>query len=400
MIQQSSRLSRRESVIFSSDGDDEARYACRPRLPRRSGSRSGAEPSNAMSLPVKWLPSRQAAEQGMGRWHEVYPTSPNVRRPHVCHGAIQIDLRARVDPVFPEAGVLELERPLLEGINGRVFGGDGTLLPDHTWYGRNVQEMECSAERPLGGRVPGVSLSLGSDFAHKNIGHFVLDSLTRLHLFAKAGIRPENMDHIFCPVPPTPLARRLFDRLELPASKCIWLDAATAASPDVLFVATMPGTRRNFPRWLPEFITHTFPTTASSPTRRLFLSREGYRRTAVNEDAVRRILLAAGFEVYDPAKQQDPFRDFAEAAMVVGAHGAALTHLAWCRPETRVLELMPSDHIQPYYYTLSEAAGLDYHCLVCRSERERRPGAFGPSPYNFHVDEDEFAAAVACITAP
>lgn len=172
-----------------------------------------------------------------------------------------------------------------------------------------------------------------------------------------------------------------------------------AAAPDTLFVATMPGTRRNFPRWLPKFITDTFPVTAASPTRRLFVSREGYRRTATNETAVRRIVQAAGFEIYDPAKRKDPFRDFAEAAVVVGPHGAALMHLAWCRPETRVLELLPSDHIQPYYYTLSEAAGLDYRCLVCRSDGARRSGARGPSPFDFHVDEDLFEAAVACVTA-
>jgi capsular polysaccharide biosynthesis protein len=352
-----------------------------------------------MSLPVRWLPSRQAAEQGLGRWREVYAATPNARRPHSCHGATQIDLRNLIDPVFPEAGVLELERPLLLGIDGWVFSEDGCLLPDHSWYGRNVHEMKLPAKVPAGVRVPGVCMSLGSDFASKNVGHFVHDSLTRLHLFAEAGIRVEDVDHVFCPAPPTPLARQLFERLEIPASKCIWLDSTTAVTPDTLYVATLPGTRRNYPRWVPEFVKRTFPAVASSPTRRLFLSRAGYRRTAVNEAAIRRILVDAGFEIYDPAKQEDPFRDFAEAALVVGAHGAAMIHLAWCPPKTRVLELLPSDHIQPYHYTLADAAGLDYHCLVCRSERERRSGAIGPSPYNFHVDEDELSAAVAIITA-
>jgi len=371
-----------------------------PRPPRWNGTWSGAESSvNEMSLPVKWLPSRQAAEQGIGRWREVYPASPNARRPHVCHGAIQVDLRHRIDSIVPAAGVLELERPLLLGIHGWVFSADGCLLPDHSWYGRNVHEMNLPEKVPAGDRVPGACMSLVSDFAYKNVGHFVLDTLPRMHLFAKAGIRVDDVDHVFCPVPPTPLARRLFERLEIPVSKCIWVDSRTAVRPDALFVATFPGTRRNYPRWVPEFVSRLLPTAASSPTRRLFLSREGYRRNAVNEAAIRRILLAAGFEIYDPAKQEDPFRDFAEAEMVVGAHGSALTYLAWCRPATRVLELLPSDHIHPYFYSLAEAAGLDYHCLVCRSEGERPQGAFGPSPYNFHVDEDALSAAVAVITA-
>ena len=334
----------------------------------------------------------------MGRWHEVYPASPNVRRPHACHGAISIDLRTLIEPVFPEAGVLEIERPLLQGIDGWVFAADGRLLPDHSWYGRNVHEMKAVAARPSGDRVPGVCMSLGSDFAHKNPVHFVLDSLARMHLFSKAGISVESVDHVFCPVPPTALSRQFFERLEIPASKCIWLDANRALKPDVLFVATFPGTRRNYPRWVPEFVTGTVPVAASSPTRRLFVSREGYRRNASNEAAVRRMLVAAGFEVYDLAQHRDPYRDFAEAAVVVGAHGAGVMHLAWCRPATRVLELLPSDHIHPYYYTLAEAASLDYHCLICPSEGTRPPGALGPSPHDFHVDEDALRAAVTTIT--
>jgi hypothetical protein len=87
-----------------------------------------------------------------------------------------------------------------------------------------------------------------------------LDSLARMHLFAEAGIRLEDVDHVFCPVPPTPLAQRIFERLEIPVSKCIWLDAKTAVRPDTLLVSTFPGTRRNYPRWVPQFVARRLPT--------------------------------------------------------------------------------------------------------------------------------------------
>ena len=87
-------------------------------------------------------------------------------------------------------------------------------------------------------------------------------------------------------------------------------------------------------------------------------------------------------------------------SLLVGAHGAGMANIAWCRPGTRILEWLPSDHIQPYHYALAESAGLDYGCLICRSLTERRAGAQGPSWSDFHVDEDELVAAVAAITAP
>jgi hypothetical protein len=350
--------------------------------------------------PAAWLPSPEVAARGFGRWRSVYPSATNVRAPHVCYGAVKIDLRDRLDPIFSEAGVLELHRPFLQGINGRAFSSDGTLLADHSWYGRHIDELGLTAPRCQGEPVAGVSMSLASDFGHKNFCHFVLDGLCRLHLFEAAGIRVEAMDRVYCPPPPSANARRLLDRLGIPEEKFVWLSHSTVARPETLHLATFPGSRRNFPRWLPGFVQKRWPVTPTRADRRLFVSRSGYRRSASNEAEVRRLLVAAGFEIYDPAKAADSQKDFAEAAVVVGAHGAALANLAWCRPGTKILELFPSDHIHPYYYALAESAGLEYGCLVGRSLLERVPGAQGPSWSDFHVDQDELAAAVAAITAP
>ena len=350
--------------------------------------------------PAAWLPSPEVAARGLGRWRSVYPSATNVRAPHACHGGVKIDLRDRLDPVFPEAGVLELNRPFLQGINGRVFSSDGTLLADHSWYGRHIDELGLAAPRCQGEPVPGVSMSLASDFGHKNFCHFVLDGLCRLHLFEAAGIRVAAMDRVYCPPPPSANARCLLDRLGIPEEKFAWLGESTVVRPETLHLATFPGSRRNFPRWLPGFVQERWPVTPSRADRRLFVSRAGYRRAVSNEAEVRRLLVAAGFEIVDPAKAADPQQDFAEAAVVVGVHGAALANLAWCRPGTRVLELFPSDHIYPYYYALAESAGLEYGCLVGRSLRDRAPGDLGPSWSDFHVDEDELAAAVAAIIAP
>ena len=350
--------------------------------------------------PAAWLPSPEVATRGLGRWRSVYPSATNVRAPHACHGAVKIDLRDQLDPVFPEAGVLEVRRPYLQGINGRVFTSEGTLLADHSWYGRHIDELGLAAPKCQGEPVAGVSMSLASDFGHKNFCQFVLDGLCRLHLFEAAGIRLEAMDRVYCPQPPSANARRLLDWLGIPEEKFAWLSQSTVVRPETLHLATFPGSRRNIPRWLPGFVQQRWPATPSRTGRRLFVSREGYRRTVSNEASVRRLLVAVGFEILDPSKVEDPQKDFAEAAVVVGAHGAALANLAWCRPGTKILELFPSDHIHPYYYSLADSAGLEYSCLVGRSLVERAPGAQGPSWSDFHVDEVEFAAAMAAITAP
>jgi capsular polysaccharide biosynthesis protein len=50
--------------------------------------------------------------------------------------------------------------------------------------------------------------------------------------------------------------------------------------------------------------------------------------------------------------------------VVVGAHGAALSNLIWCRPGTIVVELLPASYQPAYFEHLSQTMGLSHHRLV------------------------------------
>ncbi len=350
-------------------------------------------------VPSKWLASPEYADKFNAKWYSVYAAMPNTRTSPTYYGSLKIDLQTRLDPEFPEVGVLELSDALLLGRVGWVFSREGYLLPDHSWYCRHVNEMKVPKVLPRGRHLKGVCLSLASDHSVKSYGHFLMDCLSRLELFNQAGFKLADVDHIFCPRPYGKTAERLFAQLNIPASKCIWADQNLAISTETLLASSFPGTRRNYPKWVPAFLQRTFlssPTTQSH--RRLYISRSGFKRNVLNEEAIKRILLQHNFEIYDPLQHINQPNDFAEAEIVVGPMGAGLSNLAFCRPGTRVLELIPSDHDYPYFYTLSEAAELRYGCLMGRSTNQRAPSAFGPSPYDFHVDEHEFEDAIAQIT--
>jgi capsular polysaccharide biosynthesis protein len=129
--------------------------------------------------------------------------------------------------------------------------------------------------------------------------------------------------------------------------------------------------------------------------RRLWIGRRGLRRNIINADDVDRVMQEHGFEAYDVAAAANPADDFAAAAMVVSPHAGSLADLVFCRPGTKVLELLPTDHPAPYYYTLSLAAGLNYRCLVCRSLHERTGGLRTPSTSDFTVEIGELITALA-----
>jgi len=351
-----------------------------------------------MNLPhaaFPWLPSRAHADRGGATLHVVYQARDAVPPPPVMVGSLHADMLRFINPHTPDLGVLELSRPLVYGQHGWVFSEDGCLLPEHSWYGRDVDRMRLPENLPQGTPLAGTSLSLASDFAGHSYGHYLLDSLPRLHLFSAAGFTLDAVDHLLCHEPPTAEARHHFARLGVPAEKCVWLTEHAAWVPERLLVPTFPGTRMNYPAWVPAYLKEVFSPAESATRRRLWIGRTGRRRSIVNAAAVDRVMQEHGFEAYDIAAAANPADDFAAAAMVVSPHGGVLADLAFCRPGTQVLELLPTDHAAPYYYTLSVAAGLDYRCLACRSLHERPDGPRTPSTSDFVVDTDDLAAAVA-----
>lgn len=342
------------------------------------------------------------AERFEAKWHRVYKQSSGRYPPPTYYGSIAADLQEKLDEEFPESGVLEIKDAFLYGVHGRIFSKEPYFLSDHSWFGRHVEEIKEPPKRLTKDKhLDGVCLSLASEAAGRNYGHFLLDSLSRLHLFNEAGFKLSDVDRIFCHRPPSKSADRFFDQLNIPREKCVWANenAGQVVHVEKLIAPTFPGARRHYPIWVPTFLKQELLPSPPEPNRRLYISRSGCRRNAVNEKSIHAILVKYNFEIYDPAQHENPAYDFAESKIVVGPHGGGLTDLAFCQPDTKVLELVPTDHVYPYYYTLSNAARLDYGCLLCHSTEEREKNAFGPSFSDFYVDEQELDDALSKIVS-
>ncbi|WOL12349.1 hypothetical protein Cni_G21115 [Canna indica] len=52
-----------------------------------------------------------------------------------------------------------------------------------------------------------------------------------------------------------------------------------------------------------------------------------------------------------------------DADVVIGAHGAGLTHLVAAMPDTKVLEIISSMYRRPHFALISEWKGLEYHAI-------------------------------------
>ncbi|WP_422824036.1 glycosyltransferase family 61 protein [Variovorax robiniae] len=216
----------------------------------------------------------------------------------------------------------------------------------------------------------------------------MLDALPRLHLFEQAGFHWSEVEHVYCPSTMPDKTLAWLERFGVPTDKCILrpMAGAEACRFDRVLAPSFPGTRRNYPEWTPKFLRRALEGATAPQTRSLYVTRARGQRKSSNEAEILTVLARYGFELYDPMTSVAPWKDFAQARFVVGAHGAGLTDLVFCKPGTSVLELLPSDHQFPYYCSLSLSAGLRYAYLLCKSEEERDVSALGPSPHDFHVD--------------
>lgn len=295
---------------------------------------------------------------------------------------------------IPELGLMSVPHGSITGRLGWVFTADGKLLSDCVWPYRVTGPKVLPNTFPKARRLRGVCLNIASDWGCTNYAHFVTDSLSRYRLFTMSGMDPDSIDYIYAPKPDSALTMGLMEALGIPMEKCIWAWDEPRVQADTVIATSFPGARHNYARWLVNFLRTARPATAKGG-KRIFVPR-GKVRNLSNEQEILSIVRSFGFEIYD-CKKFAGHEYFGDADIVVGPHGAGLANLAFCKPGTRVLELLPSDHSYPFYYTLAESGDLDYSFIMGRSAQDR-PFGSGISPFDFWIDPEVLRATLTTLT--
>jgi len=100
-------------------------------------------------------------------------------------------------------------------------------------------------------------------------------------------------------------------------------------------------------------------------SQRVFISRKDTSiRQMSNEDEVFALFEAQGFERYCLSKLsiQEQIQLFSNAQIIVGCHGAGLTNIIFCKPETLIIELFQARGSATYWY-ISQMLGLNHKCV-------------------------------------
>jgi len=246
-----------------------------------------------------------------------------------------------------------------------VFNKDKKLI-NGLFFGAKpfVQEPVKTIEEP--------SVLIDDFFVSPNICHFIFDKLPRWHI-AKTltGPRRPVMFHPFSYVA---------DIFALLGTKHVFLVDPPTQMGTVFFKSLVVfGNSINLlshplnsghPLWRQalQFLQDQVPKTQSTSTTRLMLTRApGLPRQILNMSDVARLVADYNVDLVDPAEfsTRDQLQMFSTCSLLIGAHGAGLTNLAFMPSGSKIIELLPPLCATQAYWTTAHFLGHAYEAITC-----------------------------------
>jgi hypothetical protein len=215
----------------------------------------------------------------------------------------------------------------------------------------------------------GRCLNLCTYFSDRNYFHCILGSFCKFEIVENSSpIKLEDFDYILLPKSKFKNAELLIKYFKIPYDKILWADINIQYQFEELYTPSHRGAPMITRVGSLNKIKSAFNLENNTPTRKLYICRNGYSKNIKNESEVWKTLKNLGFEKIDSAKEEFSCRLFNEASIVVGASGSGLTEIFACQPKTKILELSSLFLQQHYFMSLAHAASLDYSSMFCGSD--------------------------------
>jgi capsular polysaccharide biosynthesis protein len=321
-----------------------------------------------------------AASSSGGRCFTVRLPEETDRPPAVGRPSGHPTFAAEARELIGRVAVAELPGGRVLGPHSAVITGDGNLVSEVSQYFGTRRPRQhplyLSPFPPDPLEVSGRLGVLAYQGGERNWYHFLVDVLPRIAIAEQCG-EIETPDRWYVPASTQDRAG-LLDRMGITAEKRIDSMQVPHVRAEQLVVPSLPGYEQH-PAWVAPFLRERLlaPGYGRIPGRCIYITRGASKRNraVLNEPEVIAALEAHGFAAVNPGALtiDEEVRTFAEADVVVSAHGAALTNMVFMNPGSLVIELFPASHVMPCYWKLAGTVpGVDYRYL-CGIGAEREP---------------------------
>ncbi len=310
--------------------------------------------------------------------------------------------------VFPSGPVTRHSKMACSVQNGFMFSPFGAIvLPDGSIVRESLLHTDASAMSfmyaQFKGQFPGHHilwntadaplLSLNT-YSTNNYFHFLIDALGQLHWRDRipaiqhsplivSGYHPEAAKAL-------PYIEAAQSLAGLSSGELIPYDGTMMLCRHVVFPARDTGAN---PAKIAELRGRFGLDDKRAGTKRLYITRPNAgRRRLMNDAEIAARLTKRGFVAIDPGAMsfQQQVETFAEAAVIVGPHGAALTNGAFMPPGGALVELTHDARVVWTFHEIAAAARLSFACVIGKRTSESENPLFA----DFSVDIDTVDAAV------
>ncbi len=323
--------------------------------------------------------------------------------------------RPQFAKVFPHGSVPRYPQMLCAAESCFLMGPFGyVVLPNGQLIRQSAVNLDAaSLEYTFGhfkGQLPGTHIPwtaadgvvfAANSYSSNNYFHFLTDALGQLHWRTRApALRAAKL--IVSGYPPAaeailPFMGAAMSMAGLAPSEMQPTDGTLLFCRKIIF----PKRDTGMSPWKAEYLRSAMGV-AGKPRgkQRIYVSRGAApRRRVLNEAAVEQLLKGHGFTAVNPGALSfaDQVALFADAEIVVGAHGAGLTNAVFMGAGGALIELTHDKRVVWTYHEVAGAAGLNFACIVADAVANDRNDDILFA--DFSADLDALEAAVKAATA-
>ncbi|MGL4378867.1 MAG: tetratricopeptide repeat protein, partial [Microcoleaceae cyanobacterium] len=230
----------------------------------------------------------------------------------------------------------------------------------------SAELIVLSEQLPPPVKIDGTVAFLSVQWGHNNYYHWMIDLISRFALLIHSGIPLELIDKFVVNTHVLPYQQETLQLLGIPPNKIIQSSQTNHFLATRLIVPS-PLRLEDFrsSQWVCSFLKSQFclpQFRENSPyAKRIYISRShaSYRKI-INEEEMMTFLAKYGFQkvTFESMSFAEQVACMAVAEVVIAPHGAGLTNLVFCAPQTKVIEIFSPEYVANCYWQISHTCQL------------------------------------------
>ena len=235
-----------------------------------------------------------------------------------------------------------------------------------------------------------------------NFFHFIFDLIPKIYLLKKE-LSLENIDYFYVPEIKE-WQKKIYSLFSIKESKLIDSKKFRHVEGDWIITVSHPWYFKgyiqdetiNIPEWIIKHNRNNFLPLIKefNNNKKIFLDRSNSMYTHCqikNKIEIIDMLSKKGFTSYkvEELSFEEQIFLFNDASIIVGAHGAAFTNIIFCKPETKIIEIIPASHPSKKCQRLSKILKLKYKRITTEETVKDKNFPFNILLNKKHLNEIE-----------